>query len=70
MATMKNKSNKKFTVGISYSKHLIKAKNTFQKIVVPQFGSKNQTEKALVFEQKKNNLSPAQKAHLNCQSPI
>jgi hypothetical protein len=67
---MENKFNKKFTVGISYSKHLIKAKNTFQKIVVPQFVSKNQIEQTPVFGQKKLNLSPAQKAHLNCQSPI
>jgi len=67
---MKNNFNKKFTVGISYSKHLIKAKNTFQKIVITQFASKNQIKQTPVFEQKKTNLSPAQKAYLNCQSPI
>jgi hypothetical protein len=67
---MRNKSNKKFTVGISYSKHLIKAKNTFQKIVLPQLETKTESDTSIVFKQQSLNLTPAQKALLNCQSPI
>ncbi len=67
---MGNKLKKKFTVGISYSKHLIKAKATFHKNVLPHFKPKCKiTEKQVVVEQTLV-LSPEQKAHLNCQSPI
>ncbi len=64
------KSNKKFTVGIPYRKHLIKAKSTFEKVVLSQHMSNPKEIEKQVPKKQKLTLTPEQKAHLNCQSPI
>ena len=63
------KRAKLFTAGISYEEHKKKAKWVFENEVLPDI------ENAKSSKNGKSNsesitLTPAQKAHLNCQSPI
>lgn len=65
---MKNRKKYKFTVGISYEKHLKKAKKVYEDEVRPLL----EKDSAPMEEQKDiiASLTPAQKAHLNCQNHI
>ncbi|RLD82221.1 MAG: hypothetical protein DRJ07_08415 [Bacteroidetes bacterium] len=62
--------NKKYTAGISYEEHLVKVKETYENDVLPLLkanGEMNKTQRATSDELI---LTPAQKAYMNCKSPI
>ena len=66
---MKKNKDIQFTAGITYQEHLIKAEEIFETVVKPQV---KQLKKIANKDNRisKYTLSAAQKAHLNCQSPI
>ncbi|WKD85197.1 hypothetical protein KCTC32516_00537 [Polaribacter huanghezhanensis] len=67
---MKNKGQKKFTVGISYEKHLIEAQETYTKDVLPHLDKNKKAYEEHLKENKEQVLTSTQKAQLSCLNPI